>query len=173
MPFGLERMSVTMHPFGMALVIKQLSKDAKWLNVSRLYSTSTPAVFLFLLFTNLYLAYLLSFFFFGRDVISTYVPITYWYFIRDINILLFIPNYIRHSSLAIMSNCSHYYGDIPDKSVFYQNQILDHWTLYPFQLFCFNFGNKNKLLLYSIYITNHSMYSYVFRCYTYSTSLCP
>ena len=26
------------------------------------------------------------------------------------------------------------------QDVFFQTQILDHWLLYPFQLFCFNFG---------------------------------
>ena len=45
-----------------------------------------------------------------------------------------------------MSNCSHYYGDIPAKRVFYQNQILDHWCTLPFQLFCFNFGTSCWLL---------------------------
>ena len=40
----------------------------------------------------------------------------------------------------VISTYCHYYGDIPERDVFFQTQILDHPLLYPFQLFCFNFG---------------------------------
>ena len=53
-----------------------------------------------------------------------------------------------------MSNCSHYYGDIPEKKVYFQNQILDHWSALPFNLFSFNFGNKNAKLSNIIIIIN-------------------
>jgi len=50
------------------------------------------------------------------------------------------PNILRQSSLVIVSTYCHYYGDIPEKDVFFQTQILDHPLLWPFQFFCFNFG---------------------------------
>lgn len=50
------------------------------------------------------------------------------------------PNVLRQSCLVIISTYCHYYGDIPERDVFFQTQILDHPLLWPFQLFCFNFG---------------------------------
>ena len=60
------------------------------------------------------------------------------------------PNTIRHASIAFISSQSHYYGDIPDSAVWYQNQILDHWLLWPLQVFCFNFGATHVLHHYVV-----------------------
>ncbi|CAF4761277.1 unnamed protein product [Rotaria socialis] len=60
--------------------------------------------------------------------------------IRTLAVCLCFPNVLRQGCLVMMSNSSHYYGDIPLNTVYYQNQILDSWFLFPFQLFCFNFG---------------------------------
>ncbi|KAM3571210.1 hypothetical protein VYU27_006758 [Nannochloropsis oceanica] len=51
-----------------------------------------------------------------------------------------LPNVLRQSSLVIISTYCHYYGDIPERDVFFQTQILNHPLLWPFQMFCFNFG---------------------------------
>ena len=138
---GWGRLAVTMHPFGMLLVAPEIAKDASWLNVSRLNLTSAPTAFVFSVLTKWFAIYQLMFYLYP-DTWYTYwfTPLSYWWIVRDMCILICIPNYIRHSCIVVMSNCSHYYGDIPEKSVFYQNQILDHWLLYPFQLFAFNFG---------------------------------
>ena len=53
------------------------------------------------------------------------------------------PNVIRQACLALVSSYSHYYGDIPENDVFYQNQILDHPLLWPAQLYCCNFGSTH------------------------------
>jgi fatty acid desaturase len=50
------------------------------------------------------------------------------------------PNQLRHACIVLMSSYSHYYGDIPARDVFYQNQVLRHWALLPFQVFCCDFG---------------------------------
>ena len=60
------------------------------------------------------------------------------------------PNLLRHASIAFISSSSHYYGDIPDSAVYYQNQILDHWLTWPLQLFCFNFGATHILHHYVV-----------------------
>jgi hypothetical protein len=54
--------------------------------------------------------------------------------------LIVLPGVIRTISLHLMTGFSHYYGDISKGDVFFQNQILDHPLLFPFQLFCANFG---------------------------------
>jgi len=58
-------------------------------------------------------------------------------------VILILPNVLRQTSLNIIASYSHYYGDIPKHNVYYQNQILNHWILYPLQLFCFNFGETH------------------------------
>ena len=58
---------------------------------------------------------------------------------------IILPNMLRQSCLVFISTYCHYFGDIPDKDVFFQTQILDHWCLLPFQLFCFNFGKTHGI----------------------------
>jgi fatty acid desaturase len=58
-------------------------------------------------------------------------------------VLLVAPNVLRQTSLALISSYSHYYADIPEHDLFFQNQILDHWALRPAQLLCWNFGGTH------------------------------
>lgn len=65
-------------------------------------------------------------------------------------VLMIAPNILRQACLALLSSYSHYYGDIPEHDVFTQNQILDHWALWPMQLFAFNFGATHILHHYVV-----------------------
>lgn len=60
-------------------------------------------------------------------------------------VLLVAPNVLRQTALALISSYSHYYADIPEYDLFYQNQILDHWALWPAQLLCWNFGGTHVI----------------------------
>jgi len=140
LPFGLERIAATLHPFGSLIVTPAIARDAKWLNVKRLNLTSAPVAFLFFTLSKLWLLYVVAMCCVGYEHYHHYLPASQWWWIRAAAVVIVLPNILRQSCLVLMSNCSHYYGDIPEKSVFYQNQILDHWILYPFQLFCVNFG---------------------------------
>jgi len=148
LPFGLLRLAVSTHPFGALIITKEVSKDAKWLDIQRMNLSSAPVAFSFFGLNKLFILYGIFMLIFGNDY-SIYLPIKHWYWIKGVNILICLPNIMRHACIAIMSNCSHYYGDIPEKSVFYQNQILDHWILFPFQFFCVNFG---MFIIYNIII---------------------
>jgi hypothetical protein len=139
-PFGFERMAVTMHPFGSLIITPAVSRDAKWLNVQKLNLTSAPVAFFFFSLNKLWFLYVITMLVVGYDNYHLYLPARHWWWIRASAVLLCLPNMWRQACLVLMSNCSHYYGDIPEKSVFYQNQILDHWLVWPFQLFCVNFG---------------------------------
>lgn len=55
------------------------------------------------------------------------------------------PNIWRQFCLIIMSTSCHYYGDITPGNVIVQTQILRHWALMPFQVFCFNFGAEHAI----------------------------
>ena len=73
-----------------------------------------------------------------------------WPWARDLTVLLLLPNVLRQCCLVLMSSYSHYYEDIPERDVFFQNQILRNWMLFPFQIFCFNFGATHIIHHYVI-----------------------
>lgn len=60
-------------------------------------------------------------------------------------VLLIAPNVLRQTALALISSYCHYYEDIPEHDLFFQNQILDHRALWPLQLFCWNFGGTHVI----------------------------
>ncbi|CAM4828374.1 unnamed protein product [Rotaria magnacalcarata] len=119
-----KRMAVSVHPFGGLLISDDISKDAKYLN-------------LFTLQLHNALMGLTSFYYDINSLIGFH---TFYPIIRTLAVCLCFPNVLRQGCLVMMSNSSHYYGDLPLNTVYYQNQILDSWLLFPFQLFCFNFG---------------------------------
>ena len=128
---------------GSVLVTRETAKDATWLDVGRLNRVNAPVIGLFVIITKLFLWYSVIGYFTAWNLPSWFLPARFWPFIRDATILICAPNILRQSCLVLMSNCSHYYGDIPEKDVSFQNQILDSWLVLPFQLFCFNFGSTH------------------------------
>jgi hypothetical protein len=55
------------------------------------------------------------------------------------------PNALRMLCLHFISSNMHYYGDIEDKNVMQQCQVLNTPLMWPFQLFCFNFGSTHAI----------------------------
>lgn len=138
-----QRMAVTLHPFGGLLVSDEISKDAKYLNILTMKLKNAPTALIFLLLTRTYLTYNILFLiysFFNYDPSTIYGTEKFYPLVRILTICVCFPNLIRQGCLVLMSNTSHYYGDIPLNTVYYQNQILDSWFVFPFQLFCMNFG---------------------------------
>merc|ERR1711959_516656 len=119
MPLGLKRLFITISPLGAFLVMGQVAKDSAALK-SELLLPSHLAL-LAILFPS-------------------FVPVGIYTLCWNVTMLLFLPNMLRQSCLQLVSTGRHYYGDIPEKNVFFQNQVIGHWVFYPFQLFCFNFG---------------------------------
>ncbi len=66
-----------------------------------------------------------------------------------ISVLWVLPNTIRHFSIVVISSNSHY-TQIPPGELFPQNQVLNHWSTWPLQLFCFNFGSTHILHHYVV-----------------------
>lgn len=80
---------------------------------------------------------------FGTYDPCNYLPLWAWPFVRNLSVCVLIPNYWRNMCLSLTATYCHYFGDIPEHCVFYQNQILNHWTLIPLQIFSFNFGETH------------------------------
>lgn len=54
-----------------------------------------------------------------------------------------LPNALRAFCLHNITTSMHYFGDVD--SLLKQCQVLNHWSLLPFHLFCFNFGSTHVL----------------------------
>ncbi|MGH8458099.1 MAG: fatty acid desaturase, partial [Nevskiales bacterium] len=55
------------------------------------------------------------------------------------------PNALRMFCLQFISSNMHYFGDIEDKNIMQQCQVLNTWWAVPFHLFCFNFGSTHGI----------------------------
>jgi hypothetical protein len=144
LPAGLKKMMVTMHPYGAVLVSRQVSKDSWYLNLFEMVNSSAPIIATVIVLNKVFFAYLLAMWFYG-DEWTQHLPQGALWYLKEFHILVWLPNIFRQSCLVLMSTFSHYYEDIPIKSVFFQNQVLDHWMLFPFQFFCSNFGATHIL----------------------------
>lgn len=58
-------------------------------------------------------------------------------------VIVIAPNIIRQFCLFFISSNIHYYGDVMPRNPLQQTQVMNHWWLWPFQLFCFNFGSTH------------------------------
>lgn len=56
-----------------------------------------------------------------------------------------LPSHLRTFCLHFVSSNIHYYGDVEDRNVMQQCQVVTAWWMTPFQLFCFNFGATHAI----------------------------
>lgn len=135
---GFYRVLIAMHPiFSNPMVPKIKRVDPKW-RVMWGIRQSAPA---FVMFALILFGWPLVHLF---DALLPEVAPAGLLRLFDVLMVLWAgPNIIRQTCLALISSYSHYYGDIPENDVFYQNQIMDHPILWPMQLYCFNFGSTH------------------------------
>ena len=60
-------------------------------------------------------------------------------------VIVVAPNMIRQFCLYFISSNMHYYGDVAPRNPLQQTQVMNPWWLWPFQLFCFNFGSTHSI----------------------------
>ncbi len=135
---GWYRVLIAMHPIfagPMVPIVKRA--DPKW-RVRKGTRESAPAFVMFALV--LFVQPLLHAF---EAILPGVAPAGLLRLFDVLMVLWVAPNVLRQTCLALVSSYSHYYGDIPENDVFYQNQIMDHPLLWPMQLYCFNFGSTH------------------------------
>jgi hypothetical protein len=160
-PFGWLRWLVQIYPFSNTLTFPRLRRDNMrlfgfdmWILVVIM---NTPGILLYTILFHVYFGYarLVTGFTFGSyDPVLSW-PMWLWPYARDIGVIWILPNLIRQTSLNFIASYCHYYGDIPKHNVYYQNQVLNHWILYPLQAFCFNFGETHII---HHFVTNQPFY---------------
>jgi fatty acid desaturase len=152
LPFGFLRLLVAIHPIGGLFLFRRIKRDAPDFQPLRLVILSLPTYLLFLVIWEVFFGYVRvqEGWALARDPFR-HLPAWGWPWARDLTVLLLLPNVLRQCCLVLMSSYSHYYEDIPERDVFFQNQILRNWMLFPFQLFCFNFGATHIIHHYVIH----------------------
>ncbi len=72
-------------------------------------------------------------------------PATLWHmaWVNKLVVVLVAPHYLRSFCINFISSNMHYYGGV--HSVLQQTQVLNAWCLWPFQLFCCNFGSTHGI----------------------------
>lgn len=156
LPWGLLRAFVAIHPMGGLLLFRQIKLDVPEFRPWKLSLQSAPTYLLFLVIWESCFGYLRvrSGWTFAWDP-AHLLPAAGWPIARDLAVLWAVPNVLRQTALVLMSSYSHYYEDIPERDVFYQNQILRGWAVFPLQLFCFNFGATHII---HHYVVNQPFY---------------
>ncbi|EKS07036.1 fatty acid desaturase [Leptospira santarosai] len=143
MPFGLKRILI-MIDGNLALILqgRKIAKDAysrlRKIKVPRTVGPYREIFFLlwysFLLINVFHILNVL----FGNPISGPSFLETNRSILNSIAVVYLIPNWIRQTSIQIVSSNMHYYGNIPN--VYHQTQVLNSWFVFPFHLFCFNFG---------------------------------
>ncbi|KAL9648769.1 hypothetical protein ABK040_003704 [Willaertia magna] len=145
LPLGFLRWALILNPFANVMILEDIEHDNVDWNRLSIVLTSIPSVGVFAVMWFVFSEYLRQFtgLTFGTYDPATYLPLWAWPLVRDLAVLIVGPNTLRQSCLNIMASYSHYYGDVPEGSVFYQCQVIDSIWCLPFQLFCFDFGRTH------------------------------
>jgi len=156
LPCGFLRMLVAVYPLAGLLLFRQIKRDVPEFRPLKLSLLSAPTYVLFFVIWESFFGYLFvrSGWAFAWDP-AHLLPAAAWPIARDLAVLWAVPNVLRQTSLVLMSSYSHYYEDIPERDVFYQNQILNSWSVLPLQMFCFNFGATHII---HHYVVNQPFY---------------
>ena len=156
LPFGILRLFVMIHPMGGLILFPRIKRECPEFRPLHLTLLSLPTYALFLVTWESFSGYVRVQTGWALQYDPAhFLPAAGWPWVRDLTVLLVLPNVLRQSCLVLMSSYSHYCEDIPERDVFFQNQILSNWMLFPFQLFCFNFGATH---IVHHYVVNQPFY---------------
>jgi fatty acid desaturase len=144
LPVGLKRALITCHPCGSSVLSHGMGREVSWYKPIEAAKSNGATYTLFIMTSKLaMLLYVLS------ELIGIEQAKPYWDAISVAVYGMLIPNTIRQASLHLMSNTSHYYGNVPPKGkgIMLQNQILDVTNVFawPAQLLCCGFGATHML----------------------------
>lgn len=124
----------------------RLRKEAPKFKRGEIVRSSWPYL---VVFYHLWYGFLfLNGFYFLNDFLGKPVSPPDWLdmlrsFLNAAAVVYTIPNWIRQTSIQIVSSNMHYYGDV--KGLYDQTQVLNSWLLLPLHLFCFNFGSTHGI----------------------------
>lgn len=146
MAFSLKRIIISLDGFlSISLRIKELS-SMKGYHYLSFVSKGAPLAHLYVIGLYGFLAFhLYDAFNLNETFGLSYSPLL----LQAIDVLSIVmvvwilPNLLRALCLHNITAALHYYGDVD--SLIKQCQVMNHWSLIPIQLFCFNFGATHAM----------------------------
>lgn len=146
MAFSLKRIIISLDGFlSISLRIKELS-SMKGYHYLSFVSKGAPLAHLYVIGLYGFLAFhLYDAFNLNETFGLSYSPLL----LQAIDVLSIVmvvwilPNLLRALCLHNITAALHYYGDVD--SLIKQCQVMNHWSLTPIQLFCFNFGATHAM----------------------------
>ncbi|MGR6874514.1 fatty acid desaturase [Pseudomonas sp. HK3] len=146
MAFGLKRIIISLDGFlSITLRIKEL-RDMKGYHYLSFAFKGAPLGHLYVIGLYGFLAFMLY------DFLNLNTALGLSYSVQFLNamdilsiamVVWILPNLLRAFCLHNMTAALHYYGDVD--SLIKQCQVMNHWSLLPAQLFCFNFGATHAM----------------------------
>jgi fatty acid desaturase len=141
LPAGWYRLLLAVHPMFAGRVARDLWRESPEFRAHHDLRASLPQFVVFA--AVLLLQPALGLLRIVAPALAALVPAELQATLDALMVLLVAPNVLRQTALALISSYCHYYEDIPEHDLFYQNQILDHWSLLPLQALCWNFGGTH------------------------------
>jgi fatty acid desaturase len=146
MAFSLKRIIISLDGFlSISLRMKELS-SMKGYHYLSFVSKGAPLAHLYVIGLYGFLAFhLYDAFNLNETLGLSYSPLL----VQAIDLLSIVmvvwilPNLLRALCLHNITAALHYYGDVD--SLIKQCQVMNHWSLIPVQLFCFNFGATHAM----------------------------
>ncbi|MFY0641431.1 MAG: fatty acid desaturase [Bermanella sp.] len=146
MAFSLKRIIISLDGFlSISLRMKELS-SMKGYHYLSFVSKGAPLAHLYVIGLYGFLAFHLYDAFNVNETLGlSYSPLL----LQAIDVLSIVmvvwilPNLLRALCLHNITAALHYYGDVD--SLIKQCQVMNHWSLIPVQLFCFNFGATHAM----------------------------
>nr|CCD27742.1 predicted fatty acid desaturase [Stigmatella aurantiaca Sg a15] len=138
----LLRLLLAASPLASALLLLDIRRSAPGVQPRKILAGLLPSLVVSDVFLALALIYLMQ----GGPPpagAEGVLPAWGWPWVQGAVTLWVLPNALRQTCLALISSYSHYYEDIPQGDVFFQNQILHHPLMWPLNLFAFNFGKTH------------------------------
>lgn len=130
---------------GLLLRHKQLGSASEF-SLKKILNSGAPLTFVHYGSWYIFLAYHLSNLVamaFGTSIAYPEIVNSAMMVINFMVVVWIAPNVVRSGSLNFVSSNMHYYGNV--NSVLQQCQVLRGWKIFPFHLFCFNFGSTHAI----------------------------
>lgn len=146
MAFSVKRLLISLDGFlSISLRIKELSSMKNY-GFFRFVSKGAPLAHLYVIGLYGFIAFEL----YDALSLNTAFGLEYsaWFLqlmdsLTVVMVIWIVPNLLRAFCLHNITAALHYYGDVD--SLIKQCQVMNHWSLLPVQLFCFNFGGTHAI----------------------------
>lgn len=146
MAFSLKRIIISLDGFlSISLRMKELS-SMKGYHYLSFVSKGAPLAHLYVIGLYGFLAFhLYDAFNLNETFGLSYSPLLLQVIdvLSIVMVVWILPNLLRALCLHNITAALHYYGDVD--SLIKQCQVMNHWSLIPVQLFCFNFGATHAM----------------------------